>query len=149
MRFQFPLYKLFLSFIVCAFIFAKFCPLGIFGTIIALVTGTAAGALVLLIRTRDELVSASISAVGGTIGTALAYVATTPKVVRPRITNADYVNYWIALSIGAAVGGLFFPWARRRESRTSTRTRATPDCEPPTNTASRRSADEPSIDIRA
>ncbi len=114
MRFQFPLCKVFLVFVVYALALGAFCPLGHLGTIIAVVTGTAGGAIVLLIRSRKDVLSAAVVAVGSTIGAGLAFLALAPKMDPPGITDADYVRDWIILSIGAALGGVFLPWASKR-----------------------------------
>jgi hypothetical protein len=113
LRFQFPLYKLFLIIAVYAAAFAAWSHLGTIGFVLAVAVGTPCSLLVIAIRDRKIALSAAIVAVGALVGAFFADVLFVPPVLNG-YSAASGFHDWAVMSVGAALGGLVFSWASKR-----------------------------------
>jgi hypothetical protein len=111
-RFQFPLYKLFIITAVYAMAFGAHSHLGIGGIIAAAVIGTAGSLIVLAIHDKKGIVSGVIVAVGSLIGVFFAGLLL-PATMN-RYTIGDYARDCSILAVGAIFGGLLFSWSSKR-----------------------------------
>lgn len=113
MRFQFPLYKLFLIVVVYATALGGFSHLGSVGIMFAAVVGTAGSLMVIAIRDWKGILSSAIVAVGSLIGAFFANLFFVPKLMS-RYTIADCARDCVVVAVGAILGGLLFSWASKR-----------------------------------
>ncbi len=112
MRFQFPLYKLFIITAVYAMAFGALSHLGIGGIIAAVIIGTAGSLIVLAVHGKKEILSGVIVAVGSLIGVFFAGFLL-PMTIH-RYTIGDFARDSSILAVGAILGGLLFSWSSKR-----------------------------------
>jgi hypothetical protein len=114
LRFQFPLYKLFLILAVWAAALGALVRFGIMGIAIAALLGAECSLLIIAIRDRKALVSAFIVATGSMIGVIFASGLLPAPISSSRHDATDYIGELVIVSVGAVIGGVFFSWASKR-----------------------------------
>jgi hypothetical protein len=112
-RLQYPLHKLFLILAAYAAALGVTSYLGDTGIAIGLGIATAAGALILAVRGRKDVLAVVVAASGSVIGALLAYVVLCPPALL-RYTTTDAVREGVTMEIGAIAGGVLFSWGARR-----------------------------------
>lgn len=113
MRFQFPLYKLFIVVAIYALALGAFLRSGSMGIIMAVVLGTSASLTILAIQEKKQIKSAVIVAAGSLAG-AMYSGLFFPAMPLHAYEFNDYLGACLVMAIGATLGGLIFSWASKR-----------------------------------
>ena len=114
MRFQFPLYKMFLITAAYAVAFSAFSRLGAVGAIIATFVGTLLSLVILAVRSKKDILAGGIAAIGSSVGIFFASLLA-PVGLRLRPYGpVDGLQDWAILSAGAILGAILFSWASKR-----------------------------------
>jgi hypothetical protein len=113
-RFQFPVYKMFLIVAAYAVAFRMSVGMGIFGAVLALWVGTAGSLLIVAIRSKKDVLVAIRGGLGGMIGWCFGLMLT-PMYMRFTVQNQITVT--VIQSACVLVGVLLLSGASKLDER--------------------------------